>query len=67
MKKIITALANPMLNNELKKQKDFIVIGNDIQYQDGVKEVLEKEKNNILNLERICYKQILFLYTRLLM
>lgn len=45
MKKIITALANPMLNNELKKQKDFIVIGNDIQYQDGVKEVLEKEKN----------------------
>ena len=24
MKKIITALANPMLNNELKKQKDFI-------------------------------------------
>ena len=45
MKKIITALANPMLNNELKKQKDFIIIGNDIQYQDGVKEVLEKEKN----------------------
>ena len=45
MKKIITALANPILNNELKKQKDFIVIGNDIQYQDGVKEVLEKEKN----------------------
>ena len=30
MKKIITALANPMLNNELKKQKDFIIIGNDI-------------------------------------
>lgn len=27
MKKIITALANPMLNNELKKQKDFIIIG----------------------------------------
>ena len=45
MKKIITALANPILNNELKKQKDFIIIGNDIQYQDGVKEVLEKEKN----------------------
>ena len=45
MKKIITALANPMLNNELKKQKDFIIIGNDIQYQDGVKEVLEKDKN----------------------
>ena len=52
MKKIITALANPMLNNELKKQKDFIIIGNDIQYQDGVKEVLEKEKNiDFFNIE----------------
>lgn len=44
MKKIITALAEPQLNNELKKEKDFIVIGKDIQYQEGVIEILEAEK-----------------------
>ena len=44
MKKIITALAKPQLNNELKKEKDFIVIGKDIQYQEGVIEILETEK-----------------------
>lgn len=42
--KIITALAEPQLNNELKKEKDFIVIGKDIQYQEGVIEILETEK-----------------------
>ena len=44
MKKIITALAEPQLNNELKQEKDFIVIGKDIQYQEGVIEILETEK-----------------------
>lgn len=44
MKKIITALAEPQLNNELKKEKDFIVIGKDIQYQEGVIEILETGK-----------------------
>lgn len=44
MKKIITALAEPQLNNELKEEKDFIVIGKDIQYQEGVIEILETEK-----------------------
>lgn len=44
MKKIITALSEPQLNNELKKEKDFIVIGKDIQYQEGVIEILETEK-----------------------
>lgn len=44
MKKIITALAESQLNNELKKEKDFIVIGKDIQYQEGVIEILETEK-----------------------
>lgn len=44
MKKIITALADPQLNNELKKDNDFIVMGKDIQYQEGVIEILEEEK-----------------------
>ena len=46
MKKIITAIGNPILNEYLKKEEDIIVIGNDIQYQDGVLEIL-KENTNI--------------------
>ena len=45
MKKIITALGNKELNEELKKQKKFQIISNDIPYQEGVLEILEKEKN----------------------
>lgn len=45
MKKIITAIGNPDLNDKLKKVKDFNLIGNDIQYQEGILEILEKEKN----------------------
>ena len=41
IKKIITAIGNPILNNELKKLEEFAVIGNDIQYQDGILELLE--------------------------
>ena len=45
MKKIITAIGNPILNEYLKKEKDIIVIGNDIQYQEGIFELLEKDSN----------------------
>ena len=41
MIKILTALGNPSLNNELKKYKDFEIIGKDIQYKDGIIEILE--------------------------
>ena len=30
MKTVITAIANPIINNELKKEKNIEVIGNDI-------------------------------------
>ena len=42
--KIITALENPKINEKLKKETDFEIIGNDIQYQEGVIEILEKNK-----------------------
>ena len=42
MKTVITAIANPIINNELKKEKNIEVIGNDIQSKDGVIEILEK-------------------------
>ena len=45
MKTVITAIGNPILNIKLNKKKELIVIGNDIQYQEGIFEILEKEKN----------------------
>ena len=45
MIKIITALANPILNERLKEEKEIKVIGNDIFYQEGILEILEKEKS----------------------
>ena len=47
IKKILTAIGNPILNNELKKIYGFAVIENDIQYQDGIFEILEI--NNSVN------------------
>lgn len=45
MKKIITAINNPKLNEELKKEKKFEVIGKDIQYKEAILEILEQEKD----------------------
>ena len=41
MIKIVTALGNPILNNELKNYNEFKVIGKDVQYVDGIIEILE--------------------------
>lgn len=54
--KIITALGNQKINEELKKDSFYNVIGVDIQYQEGIFEILEKNKNInyiILNLDLI--------------
>lgn len=45
MKRIITAIGNQMLNRNLVKEKEFEVLAEDIQYQEGILEFLEKEKN----------------------
>lgn len=45
MKKIITAINNPRLNEELKKETNFKIIGKDIQYKEAILEILEE--NNI--------------------
>lgn len=44
MKKIITALGNPLLNDKLSNEKEFNILTKDIQYQDGIFEILEKEE-----------------------
>ena len=54
--KIITAIGNPEINEELNKDDFYEIIGVDIQYQDGVFEILENNKNIdylILNLNII--------------
>ncbi len=48
MKKILTAINNPKLNEELKKESNFQIIGKDIQYKEAILEVLEK--NNKIDL-----------------
>ena len=44
MKNIITALGNPLLNDKLSDEKEFNILTKDIQYQDGIFEILEKEE-----------------------
>ncbi len=41
MKKIITAINDQILNEELKKEKDVEIICKDIQYKEGILEILE--------------------------
>ena len=48
MKKIITAIGNPEINNKLSKEKNIKIIGKDIQYQEAVLELLEKNIIDIL-------------------
>lgn len=43
--KIITAIGNPYINETLKKFKNCQVEGTDIQYQEGIIEVLEEKKD----------------------
>ena len=45
MKKIITAFANPELNKKLLGEKEYEIITPDIQYQEGVIEILEENSN----------------------
>ena len=44
---IVTAIGNPILNNELKKYNEFNVVGSDISYFEGILELLEL--NNEIN------------------
>ena len=53
MKKIITALNNPIVNFELQKQNKYKIVGNDICYQEGIFEMIEKENIDIIILSEI--------------
>ena len=60
--KIITALENPKINEKLKKETSFEIIGNDIQYQDGVIEILENDKEiNLLIISELLTGEMEFI------
>lgn len=44
MKNIITALCNSLVNDKLKEINEFNILANDIQYQEGIFEILENKK-----------------------
>ena len=44
MKNIITALCNSVVNDKLRQINEFNILANDIQYQDGIFEILENKK-----------------------
>lgn len=44
MKKIITAIGNNILKEKLEELENYEVLGNDIQYKEGVLEFLEEKK-----------------------
>lgn len=44
MKNIITALGNENVNNKLREYKEINVVMKDIQYKEGIIEILEKEQ-----------------------
>lgn len=51
MPKIITAMEKPKLNQELKKEKDFEVICNNIQYREAIIDILKNNKKNKINID----------------
>ena len=50
MKTILTAINNPVLNEELRKKEYIEVIGKDIQYKEGIIEILENNKNKKIDI-----------------
>ncbi len=61
--KIITAIGNIELNESLKEIENIEVIGKDIQYQEGILEVLEKNDNvDMLAVSNLLPEEMNFLY-----
>lgn len=48
MKKILTAIGRPILNNKLKENKEFLVLAEDIKSDEELIEILEREEVEIL-------------------
>ena len=44
MKNIVTAIGYPEFNQKLKENEEYNILSKDIQYQEGILEILEKEE-----------------------
>lgn len=60
MTKILTALGNPTVNNELKKYEKYDVIGDDLQYQEAVFDVLAYEEPEVIIISGLLQGQFEF-------
>lgn len=60
MTRILTALGNPTVNNELKKYEKYDVIGDDLQYQEAVFDVLAYEEPQVIILSGLLQGQFEF-------
>lgn len=59
--KVITAMGEEFLNNELRKFEEYEIIGKDIPYKEGILEILEINKEiNLIILSNKIYGQIKF-------
>ena len=57
MKRVVTAMGNPTLNQELKRYTQMDVVGDDLFYQEAVIDLLEKEPFEVLTLSGILQGQ----------
>ncbi|MCL2860435.1 MAG: ParA family protein [Oscillospiraceae bacterium] len=53
MEKLITAIGNDNINKKIKKLEKYEVIGQDVQYQEALIEILEENKVDILILSEL--------------
>ena len=53
MKKLVTALNNNDINKKIKEGEKYDIQYEDISYQEGIYEILEKEKIDIILLSEI--------------
>ena len=60
MKKIITAMANYTLNNELQRYNNYEVIENDLFYQEAVLDIITEEKFDVLVVSALLQGQLEF-------
>lgn len=60
MTKILTALGNPTVNNELKKYEKYDVIADDLQYQEAVFDVLNYEEPDVIIISGLLQGQFEF-------
>lgn len=60
MTKVLTALGNPTVNNELKKYEKYDVIGDDLQYQEAVFDTLLYETPDVIIISGLLQGQFEF-------